>query len=272
MNAPFEPKLASALLLVAHGSGVDPAPSGPLRELTQRLRASGLFGAVTCGFRMEAPGMREALDSLTLPEVFIVPIYTVEGYFVRKIIPHELGLAGPVTVRPDGQTLRLCRPVGGHPRMTDLLLHRAREAAPQVDFASADLLMLGHGTPLDERSSAAVDAQVAAVRSRGIFAGVHGAFMETAPGIADWLSFTSCLDVIAVPFFIADGPHSGEDIPRLLGIAAGQERKSPHCIGGRKLYYACAVGTDPGMFDIVLDQVSASSEGVWKSTSGVPTA
>lgn len=262
MSAPFDPKPASALLLVAHGSGVNAAASLPLRALARRLRESGLFGEVACGFRMEKPDLREALESLKLPEVFIVPVFTVEGYFVRTVIPRDLGLTGPVTVRPDGRTLRLCLPVGGHPRMTDLILHRAREAAPGVDFASADLLVLGHGTPLDERSSAAVDGQVAAVRARGIFSGVHGAFMEVAPKIADWLEFTACRDVIAVPFFIADGPHSDEDIPRLLGIHGGEpsavrERKNPHRIGGRNLYYSCAVGTDPGMFDIVVDQVHA---------------
>lgn len=204
--------------------------------------------------------MREALDSLSSPEVFIVPNFTVEGYFVRKVIPKELGLDGPVTRRVNGQVLRLCLPVGGHPRMTEVLLHRACEVAPGVEFSRAALLVLGHGTPLDTRSSEAVDAQVAAIRARGIFAEVHGAFMETPPEISDWRGITGCRDVIAVPFFIADGLHSDDDIPRLLGIAgdgtAGdRERRNPHLLDGRRLYYSRAVGTDPGMIDVILDQV-----------------
>ncbi len=260
MNAPFAPKPDSALLVLAHGSSVNPTSSRPTREQTERLRASSLFGEVACGFWKEKPGLREALDSLSKPEVFIVPNFTVEGYFVRNVIPKELGLAGPVTMRENGQVLRLCLPVGGHPRMTEVLLHRAHEVAPEVDFARAALLVLGHGTPLDTRSSEAVEAQVAAIRARGIFAEVHGAFMETPPKIEDWREITKCRDVIAVPFFIADGLHSDEDIPALLGIAgegtAGErERGNPHAIDGRRLYYSRAVGTDPGMVEVILDQV-----------------
>jgi sirohydrochlorin cobaltochelatase len=260
MQSPFPPKPNSALLLLAHGSSVNATSSRPTRELTARLAASGLFGEVACGFWKEEPALRQALDSLTKPEVFLVPNFTVEGYFVRNVIPRELGLTGPVTRRDNGQLLRLCLPVGGHPRMTEVLLHRAREAASGVDFAEAALLVLGHGTPLDARSSEAVEAQVAAVRDRGLFAEVHGAFMETPPLIADWRTITACRRVVAVPFFIADGLHSDEDIPRLLGIpgegnAGDRERRNPHAIGGRELYYSRAVGTDPGMAEVILDQV-----------------
>ena len=260
MKAPFPPKPDSALLVLAHGSSVNATSSMPTREQTERLRDSGLFGEVACGFWKEKPGLREALDSLSKAEVFIVPNFTVEGYFVRNVIPKELDLTGPVTRRENGQVLRLCLPVGGHPRMTEVLLHRAREAAPDVDFSRAALLVLGHGTPLDTRSSEAVEAQVVDIRARGIFAEVHGAFMETPPKIEDWREITACRDVIAVPFFIADGLHSDEDIPELLGItgegtAGERERKNPHLLDGRRLCYSRAVGTDPGMVEVILDQV-----------------
>ena len=262
MNAPFPPMTASALLILAHGSSVNPTSSRPTREMAGHLARSGLFAQVACGFWKEKPGLREALDLLTAPEVFIVPNFTVEGFFVRNVIPRELELQGPVTVRGNGQTLRLCLPVGGHPRMTEVLLHRAREVAPGVDLAQAALLVLGHGTPLDARSSEAVEAQVAALHARGIFAEVHGAFMETPPKIEDWREITACREVIAVPFFIADGLHTDEDIPRLLGIAgeehaAGYERRNPYEVEGRRLYYSRAVGTDPGMERVILDQVHA---------------
>ena len=260
VKAPFAPKLDAALLILAHGSSVNATSSLPTRELTERLRNSGLFGEVACGFWKEKPGLREALDHLTKPEIFIVPNFTVEGYFVRNVIPKELGLTGPVTKNDKGQVLRLCLPVGGHPRMTEVLLHRAREVAPGVDYAQAALLVLGHGTPLDTRSSEAVEAQVEAIRARGIFAEVHGAFMETPPKIEDWRTITPCREVIAVPFFIADGLHSDEDIPGLLGITGGgdageRERKNPHVLDGRRLFYSRAVGTDPGMGEVILDQV-----------------
>jgi sirohydrochlorin cobaltochelatase len=260
VKAPFAPKKDSALLVLAHGSSVNATSSMPTRGLTERLRDSGLFGEVACGFWKEEPGLRAALDSLTMPEVFIVPNFTVEGYFVRNVIPRELSLTGPVTTRESGQILRLCLPVGGHPRMTEVLLHCARGVAPDVELSQAALLILGHGTPLDTRSSEAVEAQVADIRSRGTFAEVHGAFMETPPKIEDWRDITPCRDVIAVPFFIADGLHSDDDIPELLGIPGGggaeeRERRNPHLLDGRRLYYSRAVGTDPGMAEVILDQV-----------------
>lgn len=261
VDAPFAPKPGAALLLLAHGSSTHAASGRPTRELAGRLRSSGLFAEVACGFWKESPGLREALDGLSSDEVFIVPNFTGEGYFVREVIPRELGLEGPVTRRGQ-QILRLCLPVGSHPRMTEVLLHRAREAAPAVDFSHAALLVLGHGTSLDRRSSRAVEEQVEAVRSRGLFAEVHGAFMETPPKIEDWARIASCRDVIAVPFFIADGLHTDEDIPRLLGIAgrgsAGEdESNNPHAVAGKRLYYSRAVGTDPGMAEVILDQVHA---------------
>jgi sirohydrochlorin cobaltochelatase len=64
--------------------------------------------------------------------------------------------------------------------------------------------------------------------------------------------------VVVVPFFIADGLHSYEDIPVLLGIDAAPAgsaterqrsgdifRHNPHQLHGRSLYYASSIGTDP---------------------------
>ena len=69
MKAPFDPKPEAALLVLAHGSSVNCTSSLPTRELTERLRSSGLFAEVACGFWKEKPGLREAQDSLTSPEV-----------------------------------------------------------------------------------------------------------------------------------------------------------------------------------------------------------
>jgi len=73
---------------------------------------------------------------------------------------------------------------------------------------------------------------------------------------------------LVVPFFIADGLHSYEDIPVLLGIA-GESRGAasamaknilggnPYHLRGRTLYYASAIGTEPMFADLILEQVAA---------------
>ena len=88
--------------------------------------------------------------------------------------------------------------------------------------------------------------------------------MEESPFIADWRQNTSQPNVVIVPFFIADGLHSYQDIPVLLGIessptaAASQQevfRRNPHPLDGRTLYYASAIGTEALMADVILDTI-----------------
>jgi sirohydrochlorin ferrochelatase len=75
---------------------------------------------------------------------------------------------------------------------------------------------------------------------------------------------TSQPNVVVVPFFIADGLHSYQDIPVLLGIesapgaAASQQVSVEIHIrrNGRALYYASAIGTEQLMADVILDTIS----------------
>jgi sirohydrochlorin cobaltochelatase len=93
--------------------------------------------------------------------------------------------------------------------------------------------------------------------------------MEEPPLVSDWHTMSSQPNVMIVPFFIADGLHSYQDIPVLLGIetetgpAASQSevfRKNPYHLHGKNLYYASAIGTEPMMADLILDQVRAFNE------------
>ena len=90
--------------------------------------------------------------------------------------------------------------------------------------------------------------------------------MEEAPLISEWDAISTQPNVVVVPFFIADGLHSYQDIPVLLGIeqaptAAASQRDifkvNPRKLRGRTLYYASAIGTEPLFADVILDQVAA---------------
>jgi sirohydrochlorin cobaltochelatase len=262
-------KPGSALVLLGHGSTVNPDSSAPTLLHADEIKRRGLFAEVVCGFWKEEPSFRQVLDMVESPEVYIVPNFISEGYFTQKIIPRELGLDGPVThlaSRPGlpARTLKYCEPVGNHARMTELLLHRAREVAPGVDPRDASLVIVGHGTSLNENSGLAVKEQVACIRSFGEYSEVLGMFMEEDPFVTDWQKLTSAPHVIVVPFFVSDGLHSYQDIPVLLGIerepglaasAAAVFRREPYSIGGRRLYYSCAIGADPLFAGVILDQV-----------------
>jgi sirohydrochlorin cobaltochelatase len=226
----------------------------------------GVFDEVVCAFWKEEPGMREVLRTVDSPEVYVVPNFISEGYFTQEVIPRELGLTGKTTEFPRHR-VHYCAPVGLHPTMTKLLLKRAAEVAPGVPREEASLIIVGHGTGLNENSTKAIKDQVALIRSMECgFREVLDAYMEEAPLVADWVSLTTAPNVIVVPFFIADGLHSYQDIPVLLGMekeptaAASQVevfRRNPHHLHGRNLYFSSSIGTEALMAEVILDQVNA---------------
>ena len=113
--------------------------------------------------------------------------------------------------------------------MTELLLKRAREVAPGVDPAETSLLIVAHGTDLNENSAVAAKREAEKIRALGKYAAVLNVYMEEPPLVSDWRKLTKTRNVVVVPFFISDGLHSYEDIPVLLGIAvaAGVDRGRP---------------------------------------------
>ncbi len=263
----------AALLIVGHGSTVNAASSTPSLQHAAEIRRRGLFAEVACCFWKEEPSMRDALlffYSPAIREVYVVPNFISEGYFTQTIIPRELELAGPTTERMNGQIWKYCEPVGNHAAMTELLLQRAREVAPGVAESETSLLIVGHGTNLNDNSALAAKREVEKIQALGRYGAVLNVYMEEAPLVADWAQLTSTPNVVVVPFFIADGLHSYEDIPVLLGIEqqsndttapakpAGEIfRHNPYSRHGRSLYYASSIGTETRFADLLLAQAEA---------------
>jgi sirohydrochlorin cobaltochelatase len=258
----------SALLIVAHGSTVNPDSSTPTLAHTEEIRRRNLFSDVECAFWKEEPSLRDALflfDPESIREVHVVPNFISEGYFTQTVVPRELELNGPTTKRPSGQTWKYCQPVGNHPMVTELLLRRACEIAPGIPESETSLLIVGHGTDLNENSAVAAKREAEKIRALGKYAAVLNVYMEEPPLVSDWRKLTKTPNVIVVPFFISDGLHSYEDIPVLLGIADGRLttsratrgevfRRNPYEIDRRSLFYAPSIGTDPGFADIIIEQ------------------
>jgi len=250
----------SALLIVAHGSTLNPDSSTPTWTHAREIQRRKIFADVRCAFWKEEPSLRDArfvFDNKTIHEVFVVPNFISEGYFTQTVIPRELELAGPSTTRANGQTWIYFEPVGNNPLVTELLLARAHEIAPNVEPSETALLIVAHGTELNDNSAIAAKREAERIRARGEFATVGNAYMEESPLIAKWDQLTNAPNVIVVPFFIADGLHSYEDIPKLLGIVCtGMDvfRKNPHQVRGRSLYYGKAIGTDPRFADVIIEQ------------------
>jgi sirohydrochlorin cobaltochelatase len=269
------PKDKTALLIVAHGSTVNPDSSAPTLAHAAEIRRRKIFADVECAFWKEEPSLRDAFflfDPESIREVYVVPNFISEGYFTQTVIPRELELNGRITKRSTGQIWKYSEPVGNHPAMTELLLKRANEIAPDVDPRETSLLVVAHGTDLNENSAAAAKREAEKIRRLGKFAEVLNVYMEESPLVSEWRKLTKTANIVVVPFFISDGLHSYEDIPRLIGIvAAGADRggpgsappatvpgeifhRNPYLIDGRSLFYAPSIGTDPGFADIIIEQ------------------
>ncbi len=255
----------SALLIVGHGSTVNPDSSAPTLMHAAEIRRRGMFAEVACCFWKEEPSLRDALlffRDETIREVYVVPNFISEGYFTRTVIPRELELTGPKTQRSGGQLWKYCEPVGNHRGMTELLLQRADEVAPEIPAAETSLLIVGHGTGLNDNSAVAAKHQVEIIRALNRYAAVLNVYMEEPPLVSDWLNLTDTRNVVVVPFFISDGLHSYEDIPVLLGIKGATARSasesgksgSPQLLHGRSLFYSTAIGTDRKFADVIIEQ------------------
>lgn len=251
-----------ALVIVGHGSTLNPDSSAPTYEHAQAIREKGVFAEVHTCFWKEEPSLREVLRMVESDTVYVVPNFISEGYFTQTVIPRELELTGPVTQRGT-KTVYYCPPVGSHPGMTEALLHRAREVAPGAPPEKTSLFIVGHGTDLNENSARAAKDQVTRIQARGIYSEVLSAYMEEPPLISDWDKLSTQEHVVVVPFFISDGLHSYEDIPVLLGLEKEGSgplsqtevfRHNPRDLRGRKLYYANALGTEPMLAEMILDQ------------------
>jgi sirohydrochlorin cobaltochelatase len=264
---------SSALLIVGHGSTVNSDSSAPTLAHAAEIRHRKIFADVECAFWKEEPSLRDALflfDPESVREVYVVPNFISEGYFTQTVIPRELELNGRITKRLSGQIWKYCEPVGNHSRMTELLLKRAGEVAQDADPGETSLLIVAHGTDLNENSAVAAKREAEKIRALRKYAAVLNAYMEEPPLVADWRKLTKTRNVVVVPFFISDGLHTYEDIPVLLGIADGRSRtgsstargevfrSNPYKIDSRSLFYAPSIGTDPGFADIITEQALAA--------------
>ncbi len=232
----------AGLLLVGHGSHLNPDSSTPVYAHAQRMRERGGFAQVRTAFWKEEPSLSRGLDAFDTEEVVVVPLFISRGYFTEEVISREMRLKGAVT-EVDGRTVRYTDPVGGHPRLADIVVERAREAGATEDSA---VVVLGHGTPRNPNSAKNVYAQSERVAERQVFAEVETLFLDQEPNLDEVWSRVAAEMVVVVPLFMADGWHVGQTIPEDLDLTRGESRR-----GERRLVFGGAVGTHPGIADVI---------------------
>ena len=249
--------MTTGLIIAGHGSHLSAGTAAPAWQHADQIRAMGVFDEVTCAFWKESPSLHRVLETLTADDITIVPLFTSTGYFSGTLLPAELGLTGSLTQR-DGRTIRYTNTVGEHPRMTEIIWERALSTLASYDFdpAQTALAIAGHGTARDRKSALATAAQAEAIRARGKFAEVLAVYMEEPPEIAQIYTLTHSQNIIVVPFFVADGSHSQEDIPKLLRL--GDDPRYPVEVQGRRVCYTSAIGMEPSVANVILELAVAA--------------
>ncbi len=262
----------TALVVVGHGSALTPGSSAPTRAHADLLRKRGLFAEVHAAFWKEAPHLSEILDRVTADKVVVVPNLACPGYITGTVIPHEMGLTGPVTERKN-KRIRLTDPVGTHPGIAEAVASRVR-AVIEESVLPADqvcLLLIGHGSTRNPQSSLRTHAVADELRAMGLAAEVRAAFLEQEPKLEDWRDVITAPNLIALPFMISNGLHGARDVPALLGFDADAPElvnmaetgtpAGPFEVSGRRLWYCRAVGSEPLVADIIADLALAAAGG-----------
>ncbi|HTR43247.1 MAG TPA: CbiX/SirB N-terminal domain-containing protein [Pseudomonadales bacterium] len=267
----------AVLVVLGHGTTLNENSAAPVMQHVLELRRRRLFREVREAFWKQEPQIKKVLEEISAPRIFVAPLFISEGYFAGQVIPRELGFEGGNSRLKIGDSeIIYCKPIGTHDSMTKVILSRAAEVVKTFPFPRAPknsettLFIAGHGTEKNENSRKPIERQVELIRAQGNYRDVHAIFLEETPRIPECYALAQTKNLVVVPFFISDGLHTQEDIPLLLGetkknigerIAAGQPAwRNPMERNGKLVWYSPAVGTEPGIADVILERVNEANK------------
>ena len=111
------------------------------------------------------------------------------------------------------------------------------------------LVIVGHGSHLNEDSSLPVYDHAGRIRDTGEFDEVVECFWKEEPSMRHVLDTIESEEVYVVPAFISEGYFTQQVIPRELGLERSLSKK-----GERTIRYAGPLGTFEGMPDVILER------------------
>ena len=118
------------------------------------------------------------------------------------------------------------------------------------------LVIVGHGSHLNEDSSLPVYEHAARIREVGEYDEVVECFWKEEPSMRHVLDTVEAEDVCVVPAFISEGYFTQQVIPRELGLTGPVSHKD-----GKTVRYAGPLGTFEGMADVILERAGDLLEG-----------
>ena len=262
----------AGLLITAHGSPSTSGGRASSRKHAQTIRGLDLFADVQTGFLTEKPFVKDVLDAMIVPEVYVVPNLACAGYISTNKLPQALSLTGQVTERitPQGhQRVFLTDPVGTDPHLPKMLATRIDAAIKDldVDADEAAIVLIGHGSQKSRASFEHTEQIARDLNRQNLGAPLATAYLEEPPYIKDWTTLTQATTVVFVPFLISDGYHGANEIPQDIGFdpkgPGFQDRLAqvqPNVMerNGRRLIYLPPIGDAPEMSELILNRARAA--------------
>ena len=123
------------------------------------------------------------------------------------------------------------------------------------------LVIVGHGSHLNEDSSLPVYEHAQRIRGTGEFDEVVESFWKEEPSMRHVLDTVESDEIYVVPAFISEGYFTQQVIPRELGLEGPVTRR-----GSKTVRYAGPLGTFEGMPGVILERVGDLMRG--RKTSG----
>ncbi|MCY3780709.1 MAG: DR2241 family protein [Chloroflexi bacterium] len=239
-----------ALILAGHGSHVSANTAGVVWDCVDRLRQLGVADEVTACFWKEAPAFSHVLDTVEADDVVVVPLFTARGYFTGQVLPGEMGLDGPVTSNGE-RRIHLTPPIGEHRILDAIVDERLRQVFDRFDLPAQEtaITVIGHGTPRNQHSRDTARHQADRIRSAGFANEVVAVYLDDDPDIPSVYRSTSSPNIIALPYFLADGSHVGVDVPHALGITGSGTAER---VNGRTVFTCDPVGDHASIVEVIL--------------------
>ncbi len=131
-------------------------------------------------------------------------------------------------------------------------------ALADEDFSTAALVLIGHGSTVNQQSSQTVRRLAEELATRNLFAQVSAAFDLEEPKIED-VPRIDAPRIFVVPITISAGRFTEETIPQRLGITVADQSDYDRVqeINGRQVIYCHPIGTHPGMTHVLLERASS---------------
>jgi sirohydrochlorin cobaltochelatase len=120
------------------------------------------------------------------------------------------------------------------------------------DFSNAALVVLGHGTTLNENSAAPVFQHATELRRRKIFGEVCEAFWKQEPQIKKVLAGISAPRIFIAPLFVSEGYFAADKIPKELGFDFPENLKLK--TESSEIFYCKPIGSHDSMTKVILSR------------------